>query len=179
MVTFIVKHMLYEDFFQELKKLPVPDKRRSTRGYGAVLGINDVVVFNMSKNPQAGAKDLEVRIVKFFQMLPIEVQHYLVQKRLVENPQETQPNLFKFEVLESALKEMTEIGMSKMGFYSLLGIRNSVFDHAKKRDIVMPNLAYLLETFKYFSKEEKLKLAATYEVSPKKAKLLASKVEAL
>ena len=171
--------MHYEDFFLELEKLPVPDNRRSTRGYGAVLGINDVVVHKMKHSPTKGAKELEVRIVEFFLKLPLEVQHYLVQKRLVDNPKEEQPHLFKFAVLENANVEMLEMGMSKMGFYSLLGIRNSVFDHAKERDLVMPNLAYLLETFKYFSKEEKLVLAAEYEVSVKKAKLLASKVEEL
>ncbi|MDA0146611.1 hypothetical protein OCT63_20530 [Vibrio sp. RW] len=171
--------MYYEDFFLELKKLPVPDYRRSTRGYGAVLGINDVVVHNMIHAPKKGAKDIEVRIVEFFLKLPEEVQHYLIQKRLCENPVETQPNLFKFAVLDEAKTEMMEMGMSKMGFYSLLGIRNSRFDHAKERNYVMPNLAYLLETFKYFSKEEKLVLAAEYEVSAKKAKLLASKVEEL
>ena len=171
--------MHYEDFFLELEKLPVPDHRRSTRGYGAVLGINDVVIHKKMHSPTKGAKDLEVRIVEFFLKLPLEVQHYLVQKRLVGNPQEEQPNLFKFAVLDEAKTEMLEMGMSKMGFYSLLGIRNSVFDHAQERDHVMTNLAYLLETFKYFSKEEKLVLAAEYEVSAKKAKLLASEVAEL
>ncbi len=58
MVTLTGCSMYYEDFFLELKKLPVPDYRRSTRGYGAVLGINDVVVHNMIHAPKKGAKDL-------------------------------------------------------------------------------------------------------------------------
>lgn len=171
--------MQNSDFFEMLEKLPVPDSRRSTRGYGAVLGINHIVVQKMRTTPTKGTKDLDVRIVEFFLKLPIELQHYLVQKRLCDNPIENDKDLFKFKHLNNMLEEMLALGMSKMGFYSFLGIRNSVFDHAKERDYVMPNLAFLLETLKSFSDKEKLEFAIEYEVSEKKLNILKEKYEDL
>ncbi|KAB0482390.1 hypothetical protein F7Q91_03005 [Vibrio chagasii] len=169
--------MQNSDFFEILEKLPVPEHRRSTRGYGAVLGLNHIVVQNMRTNPTKGTKDLDVRIVTFFLKLPTELQHYLVQKRLCDDPIENEKDLFEFKHLNNMLEEMKALGMSKMGFYSFLGIRNSVFDHAKERNFVMPNLAFLLETLKYFSVEEKLNFAIEYEVSEKKLKVLKEKLQ--